>query len=225
MLLVGHFDSPFVRRVGVSMHILGLPFERNLLSVFGDAEAMRAINPLGRIPSLILDDGEVLIDSAAILDHLDEVAGPARALLPASGRPRREALRLIAIATGATDKAIAIAYERLMRPIALRHPPYIERCKTQMLTALAALEAAAPESGCFAGDRIGQSDITIACALAYIRLRTDDIGTLPAHPKLDRFCRMAEAHPALAACLPSPAEIGGPEADARAAIARMRGET
>src|SRR5215212_2587418 len=98
MILVGQFDSPFVRRVAVSLHMLQLPFTRNPISVFGDAEAMRAINPLGRIPSLVLDDGEVLIDSAAILDHLDEVVGRARALLPPSGAPRRAALRISALA-------------------------------------------------------------------------------------------------------------------------------
>ena len=71
--LIGHYDSPFVRRVGVSMHVLGIPFERHLLSVFSGAEEMRAFNPLVRVPVLVLDDGERLIDSAAILDA---TAGP-----------------------------------------------------------------------------------------------------------------------------------------------------
>ena len=91
--LIGHYDSPFVRRVGISLHVLGMPFERELLSVFGDAEEMRAFNPLVRVPALVLDDGECLIDSAAILDHLDEIAGPGRALLPAGGKARRDALQ------------------------------------------------------------------------------------------------------------------------------------
>ena len=121
MLLVGQYDSPYVRRVAVSLHWLGLPFRHNTLSVFRDAEAMRVFNPLGRVPSLVLVEGadrhqEVLIDSAAILDHLDETVGPERALLPRSGAPRREALRIIAMATGGMDKAVAIAYERLLRP-------------------------------------------------------------------------------------------------------------
>ena len=86
--LIGHYDSPFVRRVGMSLHILGMPFERQLLSVFSNADELRAYNPVGRVPALVLDDGEVLVDSAAILDHLDEVAGPERAL---HACPRRRA--------------------------------------------------------------------------------------------------------------------------------------
>ena len=85
MILVGQYDSPFVRRVAVSLRLLGFAYEHDTRSVFGDFESMRRTNPLGRIPSLVLDDGEVLIDSAAILDHLDETVGPARALVPARG--------------------------------------------------------------------------------------------------------------------------------------------
>jgi glutathione S-transferase len=91
--LIGHYDSPFVRRVGVSLHVLGIPFERQLLSVFSNAEEMRAFNPLVRVPALVLDDGECLIDSAAILDYLDETVGPDRALMPSRGKARRDALQ------------------------------------------------------------------------------------------------------------------------------------
>ena len=94
--LIGHYDSPFVRRVGISLHILGMPFERQLLSVFSNADELRSYNPVGRVPALVLDDGEVLIDSAAILDHLDEVVGPQRALMPGSGKARRDALQTTA---------------------------------------------------------------------------------------------------------------------------------
>lgn len=76
MILVGQYDSPFTRRVGIALHWLGMPFSRNTLSVFANADQARTINPLGRVPALILDDGEVLIESGAMLDHIDEVAGP-----------------------------------------------------------------------------------------------------------------------------------------------------
>src|SRR5215510_10477708 len=84
MILVGQYDSPYVRRVAVSLRVLGFDYEHDTRSVFGDFDSMRQTNPLARIPSLVLDDGEVLIDSAAILDWLDETVGPARAL---QGRP------------------------------------------------------------------------------------------------------------------------------------------
>jgi glutathione S-transferase len=78
MILVGQYDSPFVRRVAISLRLLDIAHERDTRSVFGDFDAMRTVNPLGRIPSLVLDDGETLIESAAILDHLDSLVGPRR---------------------------------------------------------------------------------------------------------------------------------------------------
>ena len=82
MILVGQYDSPFVRRVAVSLRVLGFAYEHDTRSVFGDFDSMRKTNPLGRIPSLVLDTGEVLIDSGAILDWLDQQVGPGRALVP-----------------------------------------------------------------------------------------------------------------------------------------------
>ena len=101
---------------------------------------MARINPLGRVPSLILDDGETLIDSAAILDHLDEIAGPERALLPARGLARRHTLQLMATATGAIDKAIAIVYEQRYHEPAWQSGEWLSRCKDQLHRALHALE-------------------------------------------------------------------------------------
>jgi glutathione S-transferase len=170
MILVGQYDSPYVRRVAISLHMLQLPFTRNPISVFADAEAMREINPLGRIPSLVLDDGEVLIDSAAILDYLDELVGPARALMPVSGAPRRAALRIVALASGAIDKAGAVVYDRSLRPPDRQYTPWQERCAVQLTSALAALEAAAP-TGWFAGEAPGLADITTGCALGYLQMR------------------------------------------------------
>jgi glutathione S-transferase len=101
VILVGQYSSPFVRRVGVSLRVLGFEYQHDTRPVFRDFDSVRQTNPVGRIPSLVLDDGEVLIDSAAILDWLDEAVGPARALLPRAGPDRRRALRAIAFATGA----------------------------------------------------------------------------------------------------------------------------
>ncbi len=141
MILVGQYDSPFVRRVAVSLRVLGFAYEHDTRSVFADFEAMRRVNPLGRIPSLILDDGETLIDSPTILDWLDERVGPRRALVPATGIARRQALRRIALATGAIEKAGSAVYERIVRPSAHRWPEWIERCYTQATGAIEALAA------------------------------------------------------------------------------------
>lgn len=206
MILVGQYDSPYVRRIAISLQLLQLPFARNPISVFSDAEAMRAINPLGRIPSLVLDDGEVVIDSAAILDYLDELVGPRRALLPPSGAPRRAALRVIALASGAIDKAGAIVYDRTLRPPDKQHAPWQERCAVQLSSALAALDDAVPH-GWFAGDEPGQADVTTGCALGYLHHRFPEALPPGRYRALDRFAAACDDLPAFRATRPAADEI------------------
>ena len=111
-LLFGKFLSPYVRRVGVSLNILGIAFERSVISAIDDESKREAVNPVGRVPAMRLESGEILIESAAILDHYDEIAGPSMALIPAAGDSRREALQVLAIATGAIDRSMAANAER-----------------------------------------------------------------------------------------------------------------
>src|SRR3978361_2444326 len=96
MFLIGQYDSPFVRRVAIALRLYGLPFEPRPWSTFGDADKIAPYNPLRRVPTLVLDDGEVLIESTAILDHLDETVGPARAMIADSGDLRPAALKVCA---------------------------------------------------------------------------------------------------------------------------------
>ena len=201
MILVGQYDSPYVRRVAVSLHVLEMPYQQQPLSVFGDAVAMRKINPLGRVPSLVLDDGEVLIDSAAILDHLDATVGPEKALIPPKGVERRRALRTIALATGAMDKGIAIVVERIIKPASALHPPWLERCQVQLSEALAHLEAEASGAGGL-HSRPSQTIITTACLIGYLKLRSPDMFPAGHYPKLDTLADAAEALPAFQATRP-----------------------
>ena len=199
MILVGQYDSPYVRRLAVSLRVLGFAYEHDTRSVFGDFDAMRQINPLGRIPSLVLDDGAVLIDSAAILDWIDQTVGPERALVPPEGAERRRVLRLIALATGAIDKVGAAAYERLIRPPALRWPEWIERCRTQGAGALAAL-AAEPWPD---GASLDQARITTACMIRYVRMADPELLPPGRHASLDRLSELCEALPAFQATWPA----------------------
>jgi len=175
MLLIGMFDSPFVRRVAVSMKLLGVEFEHRDWSVGRDFEQIRHYNPLGRVPTLVQADGEVLIESSAIFDFLDERAGPERALLPQSGKDRRDALRIVAVATGAAEKGVAQLYENVFRPPEKRHQPWTERCATQMHAALAELDRSALERSSKRGDsnwligtRLSQADITVTCVYTFL---------------------------------------------------------
>jgi len=171
MLLIGMFDSPFVRRVAVSLKLLEMPFEHANWSVGKDFDRIREFNPLGRVPTLVTDDGLRLMESSAILDHLDEQVGPDRALLPRSGADRRNALNLMAIATGAAEKGVLQIYERVFRPEEKRHAPWVERCHLQMSAALAALDRAVGERGVaqwLVGKRMTQADITAVCAFTFL---------------------------------------------------------
>ena len=209
MILIGQLDSPYVRRVAVSLVVLGVPFERRLLSVFRHAEEMRRFNPLGRVPALVLDDGTVLIDSAAILDHLDDLVGPDRALLPRAGAARRDGLRVMALATGCIDKAMAIAYEH-RRPRELMDANWIARCRGQLDAGLAALEESVQPSA----EPLMQPQITTAAALGYVRLRVPDAVAAGRYPSLDTLAAACEVLPAFKACVPTVEEIGGPDAEA-----------
>jgi glutathione S-transferase len=171
MLLIGMFDSPFVRRVAVTMKLLELSFEHANWSVGKDFERIREYNPLGRVPTLVLDDGERLFESAAILDYLDELVGPERALLPASGPGRRQALNLMAMATGAAEKGVMQVYEGVFRPESKRHEPWVERLRLQMSASLAAIDRYLGERGVaqwLVGKRMTQADITTVCAFTFL---------------------------------------------------------
>jgi glutathione S-transferase len=164
------FDSPFVRRVAISMNLLGIAFEHRNWSVGKDFELIRQFNPLGRVPTLVQPDGEALIESGGILDFLDECAGADRALLPRSGKDRREALRILALATGAAEKGVTQVYETAFRPPEKRHPPWLERCSAQMHAALAELNrlSQARPGEWLIGNRLTQADITAACVYTFL---------------------------------------------------------
>lgn len=199
MILVGQYDSPYVRRVAVSLRVLGLAYQHDDRSVFSDFGEMLNINPLGRIPSLILDDGEVLLDSGSILDYLDQSVGPARALIPAAGAERRHALRRIALATGIIDKAGAAAYELLLRPEGLRWPAWIERCRTQASGAIEALAAEAwPDTV-----MLDQPHITAACVMRYLQMTDTSLIPPGRYPALDRLAAHCERLPEFVATHPA----------------------
>ena len=197
MQLIGMLDSPYVRRVAISMLRLGLPFERHDWSVGRDFERIRRFSPLGRVPALVLDDGTVLVDSAAILDAIDDLVGPSRALLPATGTNRREALRLMSLAIGAGEKARDQLYERMVRPPEKFHAPWVERCREQMRGALGELERSCARigpSGWLVDDRFTQADVTVACISTLLDDALDVFGD-GAYPKLRSHVDRCETLP------------------------------
>ncbi|MGH8258417.1 MAG: glutathione S-transferase family protein [Steroidobacteraceae bacterium] len=169
MILIGQYDSPFVRRVGIALVLYGFEYEHRPWSTFGDADRIAVHNPLRRVPTLVLDDGEVLLESGAILDYLDELVGPGRALVADSGSLRRQTLKVCALATGLADKAVSLIYERVLHSEASR--TWVERCQMQIDAALTTLEAdRCSRSGSYwFGVSIGHADIAVACAVRLLR--------------------------------------------------------
>jgi glutathione S-transferase len=193
MILIGQYDSPFVRRVGIALHLYGIGYDHRPWSTFNDGEKIAAYNPLRRVPTLVLDDGTSLLDSGSILDHLDEAVDPSVALIPRRGPSRQQALRICALALGLADKSVALVYERVLHPQASQL--WIDRCRTQIEAVLVALEAerAAQSSPFWFGTAIGHADIAVACALCFTAEAHKAIFDLERWPALAALVGRCEA--------------------------------
>jgi glutathione S-transferase len=175
LTLIGQYDSPFVRRVAVALRHYELDYHHEPWSVWRDADTVARYNPLRRVPTLLWD-GEALIESAAILDALDDLVGPERALLPRTGAVRRRGLRVCALATGFADKGVSLLYEGLMH----RQQPsdtWVTRCRTQIAATLDVLEAdrTASPTEYWLGDRLSHADIAVTCAVRFVREAHGDV--------------------------------------------------
>jgi glutathione S-transferase len=182
MRLIGVNRSPYTRRVAITLAALGVPYEQRCVSGFGNRDEVRGHNPLGRIPALALDGGETLIDSAAIVDHLDEAYGGERPTVPRAGAERRAVLRLAAMMMGACDKGLQAAYHRNHTPAEKRHQPWVDDCTAQMVHALAAVDAMVdPAAPYLLLGRLTQADITafVAERLARFGLNVDTAERMP----------------------------------------------
>lgn len=193
MILIGQYDSPFTRRVGIALTLYGLRFEHRPWSVFSDAEKIRALNPLTRVPTLILPDETVLTDSHAILDHLDSLVPEAEALFPRREPERHRALRIASLATGIADKAVSLFYEQRLHDVPSKI--WMNRCTSQIATALALLETerTKQKTRWWFGNRLGHADIALACVLHHLGEAHPALKVGTDHPALRALCDQAEA--------------------------------
>jgi glutathione S-transferase len=199
MILIGRYLSPFVRRVATTMQWINLPYEHRSLSPAKDTEAVRQINPTGRVPIVILDDGEVLIDSDAILDALLEIT-PGQTLLPASGAARRKVLQHTAIMTAALDKAVAAMYEKTKRPAEKIHAPVLDDLIAQARAGVDQTEQhiAAGLYGGVSNPTI--ADITAAVGYSFINFVMPDLVNPLSHPQMALLAANFEQTDAFKAC-------------------------
>ena len=197
MKLIGMLDSPYVRRVAICLKLLGLEFEHRPVSVFSDFEEFRKLNPVVKAPTLILDDGQSLMDSTLILDYVTAIAGSAVTSIPDRADDRLRATRLTGLALAACDKTVQIVYERNLRPVEKQHEPWIDRVSVQLLAAYAELEA---EVGLATlpldAGRLGQAGVTVAVAWRFTQMMVPKIVVAAEYPNLQSFSAFAEQQPA-----------------------------
>jgi len=195
MILIGQYDSPYVRRVGIALTLYDLPFEQWPWSTFGDADKIRPYNPLSRVPTLVLDEAEVIIESHMMLDYLDSLVPAANRLYPVNEPERRRALKVAALAMGTADKAVSLFYEKRMHTQV--SDSWVARCKTQIFEALAVLEddrSDRPASYWF-GDRIGHADIAVAVMLRFVTEAHPGLLVHADYPALMAHAEMMERLP------------------------------
>lgn len=195
MILIGQYDSSFVRRIGIALVLYGIPFEHRPWSTFSDKEKIRPINPLMRVPTLVLDDEDVLFDSHLIIAHLENFVAPEHSLWPDSEPDRHRALAIAGLATGVADKGVSLFYEqRLHSEISTL---WVERCRAQISGALSVLEEdrAERQSPYWFGATVGHADIAVACAIRHVTESLPDIVAIQDYPELRLHCERLEAMP------------------------------
>ncbi|SEK86958.1 Glutathione S-transferase [Roseateles sp. YR242] len=175
MQLIGMLDSPYVRRTAIGMLLLGLRFDHRSLSVFRTFDEFSTINPVVKAPTLVCDDGTVLMDSTLILQYAQSLS-PGRHLLPPSDPNLRRALRLTGLALSVCDKSVQAVYEQVTRPEDKQHGPWLERVAGQLQAALLALDEALRQAPLSTErDTIGLAGISIGVAWEFARQMTPEL--------------------------------------------------
>jgi glutathione S-transferase len=194
--LIGMLDSPYVRRVAVSLQWLGLRFEHAPLSVFRNFADIQALNPAVKVPTLVCGDGTVLTDSTLILQYAETLAAP-RNLMPAEPAALRQALHVIGLALAACEKSVQLVYEQRLRPAERQHEPWVQRVSSQLLGAYGALEQALARSPLAAEDEAALTQATVSTAVAWHFTQRMLPGVVPSetHPRLAALSAQAEALP------------------------------
>jgi glutathione S-transferase len=196
MQLIGMLDSPYVRRVAISLKLLGIPFEHRSISVFSTFETFQALNPVVKAPTLILDDGQVLMDSTLILDYAERLAQPPATIYPTDLAARAHAIRLTGLALAACEKTVQIVYERKLRPAEKQHQPWLERVQGQLLAAYGELEKVLRDQPLHAaGQPLGHEGVAIAVGWNFTQMMMPEIVPAAAYPSLQAFSAHCERLP------------------------------
>jgi glutathione S-transferase len=189
-------DSPYVRRVAISLQLLGLRFEHRSISVFSTFAQFQQINPVVKAPSFVCDDGEVLMDSTLILEYAEALAGPGKSLMPTVIPELQHCQRVIGLALAACEKSVQIVYERNLRPAEKLHEPWVTRVTGQLLAAYGALEAELEHRPLpVTRSTINQAGISMAVAWHFTQQMLPEVVHAANYYALREFSAKAEALP------------------------------
>ncbi|MBM4220369.1 MAG: glutathione S-transferase [Gammaproteobacteria bacterium] len=197
MRLIGMLDSPYVRRVAIAFECLGIPFEHEAVSVFSTFDKFQGINPVVKAPTLVCDDGEVIMDSSLILQFAEATRTGDRSLWPGNPLSLQHDFRALSLALAACEKSVQIVYERNLRPASAQYEPWLTRVRGQLLAAYAGLErevATRPEA--FSA----MSHASISAAVAWQFTQSELPSEVPAftHPSLAALSERMERTPQFA---------------------------
>jgi glutathione S-transferase len=205
MQLIGMLDSPYVRRVAITLLMSKVPFRHKAISLFRHVDQFTAISPLLKAPSLLLDDGTVLVESNVILDYLAAIHPAVEALGVARSASPLKAAWATGIALSVAEKAVQAHYERALRTPEQRNADWMDRVGRQLRVGLEELNNAMPETGWIGGAKLGGADIAVACAWGFVQTTIADLVALVdfrLYPRLSDFCARAEELPAFRAAPP-----------------------
>jgi glutathione S-transferase len=196
MKIIGMLDSPYVRRTAISFQLLGLQFEHLSLSVFRTYDQFQRFNPVVKAPSLICDDGTVLMDSTLIIDYAEAMPGKRRSLMPSALPQRQHALRQISLALAACEKSVSILYERNLRPAEKVHQPWVDRVTAQLLAAFHLLEVDLTVQPLAEGSKdMNQAGVSTAVAWHFTQQMLAEVVPAANFPALREFSARAERLP------------------------------
>lgn len=201
MILIGRYRSPFTRRVAIALRHFELDYEHRPITAWRDLDEVRRYNPVGRVPALVLGSGEVLFDSVAILDYIDHLVAPARALVPPTEPDRHEVLRVVACGLGGLEKVTAGVYETTMRPSEKVHEPWLRHNEDQAARALAWLDAR-PGRLWLVLDRFTQADVTAVTLFDFAQVVNPALVPRGRFPRLDALSTHCNTLPAFALTKP-----------------------
>ncbi|MDP2826592.1 MAG: glutathione S-transferase [Sulfuritalea sp.] len=200
MKLIGSLTSPYVRKIRIVLAEKKIDYDLVLDSPWAEGNQVAALNPLGKVPVLVLDDDSTLYDSRVIAEYLDMVA-PNNRLLPASGRERISVKRWEALADGVLDAAVA-AFLESRRPDGERSSSWIARQRDKTNQALKVMSDELGEQPWCHGNSLSLADIAVGCALGYVSFRLGDIRWGEQYPNLSQLYEKLMQRPAFAETVP-----------------------